>query len=465
MLFSLQDIFDSFELYKENSLSDTITKYRDIIPLLGYHRKRKTIKIKQLGKSVNGKVIYGVTVGTGEINVLAWSQMHGDESTATRTFFDFLNFITQPSYASFCEWLFSKITLHYIPMLNPDGAEIVNRFNALGIDINRDAVDLVSPEAEILDRVFREINPDFSLNLHDQDGWYGAGTENKPTAISFLATVMKSRKELSEARKKAMSVIGKTAKALCEVIPGHIAKYNDEYEPRAFGDNFACKNSSVILIEAGRWKDDDNKEYIRKVFFSAFVTILNYIAEGKHPASAQKIYRNLPENKETFLDLIIRNVKLRDKYIVDIGIKRKPVYVQNEKRIIYEGKIEAIGDLSTYYGFEEYDLNGYSAISGNYHPFEFTETDEIIINHLSLFRKGVTTIILNKKIDTEKLSEYSFNFGMDMKTINNEIFPGNFANFYLRNNEDTIDFIVVNGFFINLAKDDFNIPNAIIGIN
>ena len=54
---------------------------------------------------------------------------------------------------------------------------------------------------------------------------------------------------------------------------------------------------------------------------------------------------------------------------------------------------------------------------------------------------------------------------MDMKTINNEIFPGNFANFYLRNNEDTIDFIVVNGFFINLAKDDFNIPNAIIGIN
>ena len=465
MLFSLQDIFDSFELYKENSLSDTITKYRDIIPLLGYHRKRKTIKIKQLGKSVNGKVIYGVTVGTGEINVLAWSQMHGDESTATRTFFDFLNFITQPSYASFCEWLFSKITLHYIPMLNPDGAEIANRFNALGIDINRDAVDLVSPEAEILDRVFREINPDFSLNLHDQDGWYGAGTENKPTAISFLATVMKSRKELSEARKKAMSVIGKTAKALCEVIPGHIAKYNDEYEPRAFGDNFACKNSSVILIEAGRWKDDDNKEYIRKVFFSAFVTILNYIAEGKHPASAQKIYRNLPENKETFLDLIIRNVKLRDKYIVDIGIKRKPVYVQNEKRIIYEGKIEAIGDLSTYYGFEEYDLNGYSAISGNYHPFEFTETDEIIINHLSLFRKGVTTIILNKKIDTEKLSEYSFNFGMDMKTINNEIFPGNFANFYLRNNEDTIDFIVVNGFFINLAKDDFNIPNAIIGIN
>ncbi len=465
MLFSLQDIFDSFELYKENSLSDTITKYRDIIPLLGYHRKRKTIKIKQLGKSVNGKVIYGVTVGTGEINVLAWSQMHGDESTATRTFFDFLNFITQPSYASFCEWLFSKITLHYIPMLNPDGAEIVNRFNALGIDINRDAVDLVSPEAEILDRVFREINPDFSLNLHDQDGWYGAGTENKPTAISFLATVMKSRKELSEARKKAMSVIGKTAKALCEVIPGHIAKYNDEYEPRAFGDNFACKNSSVILIEAGRWKDDDNKEYIRKVFFSAFVTILNYIAEGKHPASAQKIYRNLPENKETFLDLIIRNVKLRDKYIVDIGIKRKPVYVQNEKRIIYEGKIEAIGDLSTYYGFEEYDLNGYSAISGNYHPFEFRETDEIIINHLSLFRKGVTTIILNKKIDTEKLSEYSFNFGMDMKTINNEIFPGNFANFYLRNNEDTIDFIVVNGFFINLAKDDFNIPNAIIGIN
>jgi hypothetical protein len=462
MLFSLQDIFDGFENYREKSLSGTVIRYREIIPLLGYHRKRKTINIKQLGKSVAGKVIYGVTVGTGSINVLAWSQMHGNESTATRTFFDFLNFISEPQFADFCNWLFSKITLHYIPMLNPDGAEIVSRYNALGIDINRDAVNLVSPESEILDRVFREINPDFSLNLHDQDGWYAAGEGNKPTAISFLATVMNRRKELSEARKKAMSVIGKTANTLCKLIPGHIAKYNEEYEPRAFGDSFAARNSSVILIEAGRWKEDSEKEYIRKVFFSAFVTTLNYIAEEKYTATAQKVYRKLPENKETLLDLILRNVKLRDKYIVDIGIKRVPVYDPKEKRLIYEGKIEAVGDLSTYYGFEEYDLNGYSALSGNFHQLENIESDEFSINHFEFFRNGITTIILDNRIGAEKLSSYSFNFTSRKQNVNTEIFPGNFANFYLRNNDDNIDFIVVNGFFISIAKKEFDIPNAII---
>jgi len=464
MLFSLQDIFDSFENYRENSLSGTFVRYREIIPLLGYHRKRKTINIKQLGKSVNGKVIYGATVGTGKINVLAWSQMHGNESTATRTFFDFLNFISKPQFTSFCEWLFSKITLYYIPLLNPDGAEIISRYNALGIDINRDAVDLVSPESEILDRVFREINPDFSLNLHDQDGWYAAGNGNKSTAISFLATVMNRRKELSEARKKAMSVIGKTANALCNFIPGHIAKYNEEYEPRAFGDNFAARNSSVILIEAGRWKEDKDKEYIRKVFFSAFVTTLNYIAEEKYSASGQKIYNKIPDNKETLLDLIIRNVKLRDKYIVDIGIKRTQVYLPKEKRLIYEGKIEAVGDLSTYFGFEEYDLYGYSALAGNYEQLEIAEEDEFKIDHFEFFRKGITTIILDKKIDSEKISPFSFNINYDKENINHEIFPGNFANFYMRNNENEIDFIVVNGFLINLAKNDFDIPNAIISL-
>ena len=40
-------------------------------------------KTQILGRSVEGREIYEVQVGTGEIEILLWSQMHGNEPTAT----------------------------------------------------------------------------------------------------------------------------------------------------------------------------------------------------------------------------------------------------------------------------------------------------------------------------------------------------------------------------------------------
>ena len=47
--------------------------------------------LQTIGKSVNCLPIYGLKVGNGPIRVLLWSQMHGNESTATRAVLDILD--------------------------------------------------------------------------------------------------------------------------------------------------------------------------------------------------------------------------------------------------------------------------------------------------------------------------------------------------------------------------------------
>ena len=52
-----------------------------------------------------------------------------------------------------------KITIRAVPMLNPDGAELFVRRSLQGIDINRDAIDLKTPEAQLLKRLRDEWRP------------------------------------------------------------------------------------------------------------------------------------------------------------------------------------------------------------------------------------------------------------------------------------------------------------------
>ena len=62
--------------------------------------------------------------------------MHGNEPTATGAVFDLLNFLKACPEASerFVERLHEDFTLLFVPMLNPDGAVLFRRSNALGID-------------------------------------------------------------------------------------------------------------------------------------------------------------------------------------------------------------------------------------------------------------------------------------------------------------------------------------------
>src|SRR5687768_10604447 len=142
-------------------------------------------RTETVGESILGRAIRSVSFGTGPTRILLWSQMHGDESTATMALADIFRFLSEGPPAPLRERLLRELTIVFVPMLNPDGAELFQRQNALGIDVNRDARRLVTPEARALKTLRDLVQPAFAFNLHDQNARTRAGGAGVTSAIAL----------------------------------------------------------------------------------------------------------------------------------------------------------------------------------------------------------------------------------------------------------------------------------------
>ena len=108
--------------------------------------------VTEIGKSVLGKSIKMISAGSGSNKILMWSQMHGNESTATKAVLDLLNFLMIDAHEA--KEILKNCTLCIIPILNPDGANAYTRINANQVDLNRDAQNLSQPESKVLRNIF-----------------------------------------------------------------------------------------------------------------------------------------------------------------------------------------------------------------------------------------------------------------------------------------------------------------------
>src|SRR5690606_19138646 len=229
-------LYNNYENYKETSLTKRRFKHADIVPLIEQLKNNSLFTVKKAGQSAEGRDIYLISTGSGKTKVFLWSQMHGDESTATMALFDLFNFLSSDDLKEEKEKILSNLTIYFMPMVNPDGAEVFERRNIFDIDINRDAVRQQTPEGKILRGTFEELKADFGFNLHDQSTRYSVGNSPKSAVLSFLAPVTNYEKTVNPVRDNAIKLIGVMYTALSEYIPGHIAKYSDELEPRPLGD-------------------------------------------------------------------------------------------------------------------------------------------------------------------------------------------------------------------------------------
>jgi hypothetical protein len=81
-----------YELFEEKRIKDRFFKHTDLLKILNGIKKNSDFNIKEAGFSTNGRSINLITWGKGPKRVFLWSQMHGDEATATMSLADLLNF-------------------------------------------------------------------------------------------------------------------------------------------------------------------------------------------------------------------------------------------------------------------------------------------------------------------------------------------------------------------------------------
>lgn len=362
MMFAKQ-LYDTYENYKEKSLFHKRLKHNDIFSLIE-KRNSEVFEISEIGKSFDGREIFMLKAGKGDKKVMLWSQMHGNEPTATQTLFDIFNFFENPAFLKDeAKQILSSRTLYFIPLLNPDGAEKFQRRNAQEIDINRDALRLESPEAKLLMTLRDEINPEFGFNLHDQDIWYSAGDTKFPATLSFLTPAFDKEKSINGSRKKSMQLIADMNTILQNFIPDQIGRYSDDFMPTAFGDNIQKRGTSTILIESGGFADDPEKQIVRKLNFITILYALKSIGNNNFENKTIDDYNKIPFNKKNKLfDYILRNAQIPKnnlKYKADIGIRSKSL---PDKDIL---EIDDIGDLSQNFAYSEIDMNGNEIIPVN----------------------------------------------------------------------------------------------------
>ena len=118
------DLFNAYDAYKEESIQNRRFKHKDIIPLIQTMERSDICSVRQVGHSIEGRSINLISMGHGNTQVLLWSQMHGDESTATMALMDLFNFFrASDDFDDIKKLILDSLTLNFIPMLNPDGAE------------------------------------------------------------------------------------------------------------------------------------------------------------------------------------------------------------------------------------------------------------------------------------------------------------------------------------------------------
>ena len=335
--------------------------------LFNYLQENYSDSIFEVGRSVLDKPIYKMTLGSGEIKILAWSQMHGNESNSTHAMLDLLEiFKMKPELKTD---LFSKISLDFIFMLNPDGSEAWTRRNALDIDMNRDYLKLSSKEFPVLRNIAESQKYDYALNLHEQRTLFSTDGKN-PATLSFLAPSENVEREITETRKKAMAVIVSVFKELKSDLPNQIARYFDEFYPSSTGDNFTKSGIPTILFEGGHFINDYNREGTRKFYTIALYKALKAISDLNGATTNWEHYLEIPENKESHFDIIYRNVKLNTDFecILDIAVQYKEEIKPGDDEISFVPIVTEVGDVGTKKGWIEIDCTGKKFICNKKFP-------------------------------------------------------------------------------------------------
>lgn len=373
-------------IYKEKSIVGRYLNLQRLQTFIESKNYRNQWKI--LGNSVLRKPIYSIKLGHGKTKILMWSQMHGNESTTTKGLLDFVNFLS--SKTEDADMILSNYQFLIIPILNPDGAEAYTRINANDVDLNRDFQDLSQPESQLLMRIFSDFKPDFCFNLHDQRTIFGVGTTGKPATVSFLAPSFNINKEYDEARLQSVHMIMKMQKVLDQFLPGQIGRFDDAFNNNCVGDTFQSFKTPTVLIEAGHFQEDYEREETRKFIFIALLSAFDNSNENVVVSTILDDYLSIPQNNQNFFDIVYKNVLFNydnSNFIANFAVQFQEVLIDDN--VVFNGFISKVGDLENYFGHVEYDMEGKKFCNNHNNIPKLDQKADFSIDNKVIFVNGM----------------------------------------------------------------------------
>jgi hypothetical protein len=191
------------------NINSTLT-YQDVVKILQDIERTSKGKVEvstldQYGKSEQGRSIYVAKVGTGPQKIWVQAQIHGNEKLVTEAALQLLKTYANSGEKD-VERVLEESTLYFIPMYNPDGAEMNIRHTKLAdsgklIDLNRDwtAAGFEAVESQVVYAYWADVNPDFAIDLHHQGLKQIYGT-NESTSFSLGVSLSPDGPTLSGSR-------------------------------------------------------------------------------------------------------------------------------------------------------------------------------------------------------------------------------------------------------------------------
>ena len=161
--------------FEQRNGASWTTHEEELAFLQAVDEQSSRVEIDVIGKSLAGRPLHLVRLGDTpatrdealqQPTVLFVCSQHGNEPAGREACLRVLRDLAFAEDPATLELLATRSFL-FVPSANPDGRARNSRGNADGTDVNRDHLNLETPEARAMARVVRDWKPEVSLDLHE----------------------------------------------------------------------------------------------------------------------------------------------------------------------------------------------------------------------------------------------------------------------------------------------------------
>ncbi len=260
----------------ETIKNERLHSYDEMVTLLErVDRQSEALDLEVYGQSVNNRDLYIAKFIQNPENptILFLTQQHGNEVLTTEGALRMIQYLSTSSQE--VKDVLENVNILIAPRLNVDGAEgDVNfslddyvagthtRYNANGIDLNRDHVDRNEPETAALHQnVLQKYKPDYMIDLHHQGTQTTLGDSDKLVSGSILYPTNENVDPEVRERSKQLGAV--VYDAVEERGFGTLSKYNGGTAPTISRNGLAVEYGvSTLLLEMRGMADHYYEPYV-----------------------------------------------------------------------------------------------------------------------------------------------------------------------------------------------------------